>query len=251
MSSAKQTKQVVITGAAGGIGNACTRAFLADGWHVIGFDRDEPEPAFGLTYVQCDIGISAQVAAACSAASELGPIHALVNNAAVQVNKPLLQTTDEEWALVMNTNVRGAFECMRGLMDPLSESRGAVVNIASVHAVATSQNISAYAASKGALVALTRAAAVELAHQGIRCNALLPGAVDTPMLRDGLSRRPHPDGPDGNLRELRERTPLQMVATADEIAKSVLFLADNDRSPYITGQSLVADGGATARLSTE
>jgi len=245
------TKQVVITGASGGIGYACTQAFLADGWNVIGFDRREPEAAPGLTYVQCDIGISEQVAAACAAASEMGPIHALVNNAAVQVNKPLLQTTDEEWALVMNTNVRGAFECMRGLMDPLSESRGAVVNIASVHAVATSQNISAYAASKGALVALTRAAAVELAHQGIRCNALLPGAVDTPMLRDGLSRRPHADGPDGNLRELRERTPLQMVATADEIAKSVLFLADNDRSPYITGQSLVADGGATARLSTE
>ena len=169
----------------------------------------------------------------------------------MQVNKPLAETSDEEWALVMNTNVRGAFECMRALTPSLAATNGAVVNIASVHAVATSQNISAYAASKGALVALTRAAAVELAHHGIRCNAVLPGAVDTPMLQDGLSRRPHPDGPAGNLEELRQRTPLQMVASPDDIAKSVLFLADNDRSPYVTGQSLIADGGATARLSTE
>lgn len=244
-------KRVVVTGAAGGIGYACTTAFLEDGWQVLGFDRNEPPAAEGLIYIPCDIGITESVVRACEAAAEHGPLDALVNNAAVQVNKPLLQTTDDEWALVMNTNVRGAFECMRGLMEPLSQGTGAVVNVASVHAIATSQNISAYAASKGALVALTRAAAVELAHAGIRCNALLPGAVDTPMLRDGLSRRPHPDGPDGNLQELRDRTPLQMVASAEEIAKSILFLADNDRSPYITGQSLVADGGATARLSTE
>lgn len=244
-------KRVVITGAAGGIGYACTTLFIADGWHVIGLDRNEPPPAEGLTHIACDIAISASVASACEAVANIGPIDALVNNAAVQISKPLLQTTDDEWALVMNTNVRGAFECMRGLMEPLRDRAGAVVNVASVHAVATSQNVSAYAASKGALVALTRAAAVELAHYGIRCNALLPGAVDTPMLRDGLSRRPHRDGPDGNLRELRNRTPMQRVASAADIARSVLFLADNDRSPYVTGQSLVADGGATARLSTE
>lgn len=246
-----EPKRVVITGVSGGIGSACARIFLADGWLVIGFDRVEPDPLEGLTYIECDLGVSESVVSACARAQAVGPLHALVNNAAVQVNKPLLQTTDEEWALVMDTNVRGAFECMRGLLEPLSATSGAVVNVASVHAVATSQNISAYAASKGALVALTRAAAVELAHEGVRCNALLPGAVDTHMLRDGLSRRPHVDGPEGNFRELLDRTPLKMIATPDDIAKSVLFLADGERSPYITGQSLVADGGATARLSTE
>jgi len=141
--------------------------------------------------------------------------------------------------------------CMRELLGALSIADGAIVNVSSVHAVATSQNIGAYAASKGALVALTRAAAVELAEQGVRCNALLPGAVDTPMLRDGLSRRPHPDGPDGNLQILIDSTPLKMVASPTDIAKSVLFLADTERSPFITGQALIADGGATAKLSTE
>ena len=248
MSSARR---VVITGVAGGIGSACAHAFSAEGWDVIGLDRREPLDDFVGTYVKCDIGNSADVRAACKSVAATGPVHALVNNAAVQVNQPLRKTSDEEWELVMNTNVRGAFQTMRDLGPALEAAGGAVVNVSSVHAVATSQNISAYAASKGALVALTRAAAVELAHLGVRCNAILPGAVDTEMLRDGLSRRPHPDGPDGNLNELRSRTPLLSIATPADIAQAVLFLADGNRSAYITGQSLIADGGATARLSTE
>lgn len=246
------TKRAVITGVSGGIGAAVAAAFLADGWEVFGFDRNEPpEEISAIHYLPCDLGDSAAIKASCAAVAEAGPLHALVNNAAVQVNKGLGETTDEEWRMVMDTNVGAAFMCMRELLPALESARGAIVNVSSVHAVATSQNIVAYAASKGAMVALTRAAAVELAGHGVRCNALLPGAVDTPMLRDGLSRRPHPDGPDGNLQELIDRTPLKMVASADDIAKSILFLADTDRSPYITGQALIADGGATARLSTE
>jgi len=246
-----QQRRVVITGVSGGIGSACAATFAAEGWTVIGFDRAQPTASFTGTYIECDINNPDMVLEACNTVVELGPLNALVNNAAVQVNQPLSQTSDEEWDLVMGTNVRGAFQCMRNLMPALEAARGAIVNVSSVHAVATSQNVSAYAASKGALVALTRAAAVELAHHGIRCNALLPGAVDTDMLRDGLSRRPHPDGPAGNLNELRSRTPLLSIAAPSEIAQSVLFLADGHRSAYITGQSIIADGGATARLSTE
>lgn len=248
----QRKKRVVITGASGGIGAAVAATFRDDGWDVIGLDRNEPPAEIAdITYVPCDLGDPAAIKSACATISAGGPVDALVNNAAVQVNKGLGDTTDEEWNLVMNTNVGAAFMCMRELLPSLEAATGAIVNVSSVHAVATSQNIVAYAASKGAMVALTRAAAVELAGHGVRCNALLPGAVDTPMLRDGLSRRPHPDGPDGNLADLVARTPLKMVATAAEIAKSVLFLADTDRSPYITGQALIADGGATARLSTE
>jgi NAD(P)-dependent dehydrogenase (short-subunit alcohol dehydrogenase family) len=100
-------------------------------------------------------------------------------------------------------------------------------------------------------VALTRSAALELADDGIRCNAVLPGAIDTKMLREGLDRRPNPDGAEGNLKILAQRTPLGFVATADDIAPSILHLADNDQSKYTTGQMLVLDGGATIRLSTE
>ena len=105
--------------------------------------------------------------------------------------------------------------------------------------------------SKGALVALTRSAALELADDGIRCNAVLPGAIDTKMLRSGFERRPHPDGAEGNLQILSGRTPIGFVATAADIAPSIVHLADNDQSRYTTGQMLVLDGGATIRLSTE
>lgn len=246
-------ERVIITGVSGGIGSATARVFLAEGWLVVGLDRVEPpvDLRTAIDYHQCDLGSSLEIEAVCRTLLAEGPVSALVNNAAIQLNKALGETTDEEWELVMNTNVRSAFVCMRELRDSLVETSGAVVNVSSVHAVATSANVGAYAASKGALVALTRAAAVELAEHGVRCNAVLPGAVDTKMLRDGLGRRPHPEGPAGNLRLLVERTPLLAVATPTEIAETILFLADRRRSSFLTGQAIVVDGGATARLSTE
>lgn len=246
-------RRALVTGVSGGIGGATARAFLEDDWSVIGLDRADPPPdiASEITYAACDLGDSEAITA--TLARELGdePLDALVNNAAIQVNKALSETTDEEWDLVMNTNVRSAFLCMREAYHSLVAASGAVVNVSSVHAVATSANVGAYAASKGALVALTRAAAVELADVGVRCNAVLPGAVDTQMLRDGLGRRPHPDGPDGNLQALIDRTPLRAVADPSSIASSIVFLANHTRSSFITGQAIVIDGGATARLSTE
>lgn len=245
--------RALVTGVSGGIGSATAKAFLSDGWEVIGFDRAEPpaEVADRISYWDCDISDSDAIAGAIAASVGDRPLDALVNNAAMQLNKSLADTTDEEWALVMDTNVRSAFVCMREAYDALVAAKGAVVNVSSVHAVATSANIGAYAASKGALVALTRAAAVELADRGVRCNAVLPGAVDTEMLRSGLDRRPHPDGPGGNLRELVARTPLQAVGLPEEIAATILFLAGDAGATFMTGQALVVDGGATARLSTE
>ena len=116
-------------------------------------------------------------------------LHALVNNAAMQIAKPLLETSVEEWDAVMASNLRSVFLGIK-LAHPLFKAAGggAIVNVSSVHAVATSANIAAYAASKGGLLALTRAMAIEFAPDNIRCNAILPGAVDTPMLRAGLGR---------------------------------------------------------------
>lgn len=243
----------IVTGVSGGIGSETARAFLMDGWDVVGLDR-QGAPADledRITHAQCDLGVAGEIERALADVVADRPVHALVNNAAVQVNKALSETTDDEWQQVMDTNVRSAFICMRETHMNLVEAKGAIVNVASVHAVATSANVGAYAASKGALVALTRAAAVELAEKGVRCNAVLPGAVDTTMLRDGLGRRPHPDGPEGNLQALIDRTPLQAVGAPADIASTILFLATSTRSAFMTGQALVVDGGATARLSTE
>lgn len=246
-------RRVVVTGSSGGVGTATVQTFLSEGWSVIGLDRVAP-PSMQqgrMEYFECDLADSEMVTEVLGAVCARGPLDALVNNAAVQVNKSLAKTTNEEWDLVMNTNLRSAFLTMREANASLVAAGGAIVNVSSVHAVATSSNVAAYAASKGALVALTRAAAVELAEAGVRCNAILPGAVDTEMLRDGLDRRPHPDGPRGNLQELIDRTPLLKVADPFDIAASILFLADSNKSSFITGQAIVIDGGAMARLSTE
>jgi glucose 1-dehydrogenase len=125
------------------------------------------------------------------------------------------------------------------------------VNVSSVHAVATSPNVTAYAASKGALLALTRAAAIEMAPFGVRVNAVLPGAVDTPMLRAGVLREDPDADVEVALKQLAERTPLRLVGDPSDIAEGILFLADGGRSRFVTGQVLVIDGGATACLSTE
>ena len=128
----------------------------------------------------------------------------------------------------------------------------AIVNMSSVHAVQTSTNISAYAASKGGILAITRAMAIEFAHEGIRVNAVLPGAVDTPMLRSGLGRGQHSGSSVlDRLDNLARKTVNGRIGQPDEIAQAVYFLADGSQSSFMTGQALIVDGGATARLSTE
>jgi NAD(P)-dependent dehydrogenase (short-subunit alcohol dehydrogenase family) len=245
-------RRVVVTGAHGAIGRATADAFAGEGWHVIGVDRIEAAPGSCDEFLTVDL---ADPAAAGVLGDHLttggGRLDALVNNAAIQIDRPLLETSDDEWRSVMNINLDAAFRLVRTLYPCLATARGAVVNVSSIHAITTSPNVAAYAVSKAALVGLTRTAALELAADGIRCNAVLPGAVRTPMLISGLSRRPHPDGADGNLRDLIARTPLGMVAEPHQIAPSIVFLADGDRSPYTTGQVLVVDGGATIRLGTE
>jgi len=164
----------------------------------------------------------------------------------------LIKTVPAEWELIMATNVRATYLLVKALYPLLKESRGAVVNVGSVHALATSKSMAAYAASKGAVLALTRSMAIEMAADGIRANAVLPGAVDTGMLREGLSRAHAGTGDmEERLRRLGRRHPLGRVGQPAEIAKSILFLADNAQSGFITGQSLAVDGGATAVLSTE
>jgi glucose 1-dehydrogenase len=249
-------RTVLITGAAGGIGRATLDLFSEMGWRVIGVDRapyGEDFPSQGL-FIQSDISIGGQIDYIYTQARQFTDrLDALVNNAAVQVAKPLLETSVEEWDAVMASNLRSVFLSVK-VAYPLFEAAGggAIVNVSSVHAVATSANIAAYAASKGGLLALTRAMAIELAPKDIRVNAILPGAVDTPMLRAGLERG-HVQGGDvlQRLDNLARKTVNGRVGQPKEIAHAIYFLADDNQSSYMTGQALIVDGGATCRLSTE
>lgn len=244
------SRVAVVTGVSSGIGAAVCAEFRRQGWEVIGVGRNEaPEPLERFEYA--DLSQPDAVKELFERLADVEKIHAIVNNAAVGLDKPLTATSDEEWQAVFDVNVKSAFQMIRASAPQLARAKGAIVNVGSVHAVATSINVAAYAASKGALVALTRAAALELAPQGIRCNAVLPGAVATPMLEAGLSRRPHPDGPEGNRQNLIDKTPLGFIATPGQVAPTIVHFADSQQTPYLTGQMLVVDGGATARLSTE
>ncbi len=252
----KEKRTLLLTGAAGGIGRACVKVFVEKQWQVIGIDRSDryPEfPADGI-YIQADISLPEKLEEIYQQVFEkANSLDAVVNNAAVQIAKPLLETTSEEWDMVMASNLRSVFLGAK-LAYPLLKAQGggAIVNVSSVHAVATSANIAAYAASKGGLLALTRAMAIEFAPDEIRVNAILPGAVDTPMLRAGLGRG-HVGGDDvlDRLENLASKTVNGRVGQPEEIAQSIYFLADNTQSSFMTGQALIVDGGATARLSTE
>jgi NAD(P)-dependent dehydrogenase (short-subunit alcohol dehydrogenase family) len=245
---------VLITGVSGGIGSATAQTFDKAGWRVIGVDRCQADSLPGIHhFIHADLSdVAASQRTFAKVADGEGRIDALVNNAAIQICKPLIETTPDEWDTVMASNVRSVYLAVRHAYPLMRGHGGAIVNVGSVHAIATSTNIAAYAASKGAVVALTRALAIELAPDHIRVNAVLPGAVNTPMLHAGLNRG---TGGRGNTRELTEqlatRHLMGCVGTPEEIAQAIFFLADDERSSFMTGQSLVVDGGATVRLSTE
>src|SRR5512142_276555 len=248
-------RTALITGAAGGIGRATVEMFAAQGWNVIGVDRNtfgEGFPHGGL-FIQSDISRPETLLSIFGKAREFTEVlDALVNNAAVQVAKPLVETSVEEWDEVMACNLRSVFLGVKLAHPLLKAGSGAVVNVSSVHAIQTSANIAAYAASKGGLLALTRAMAIEFAPDNIRVNAILPGAVDTPMLRAGLGRGHVGHGDiQERLDNLARKTVSGKVGKPEEIAQAIYFLADNEQSSFMTGQALVVDGGATARLSTE
>lgn len=245
---------VLITGVAGGIGRATAEAFAKAGWRAIGVDRRQVDDLPDLhRFIRGDVSeVSEFQRIFTEIESDEGRLDALINNAAIQICKPLVETTPEEWDRVMSTNLRSVYLAVRYSYPLMRVRGGAILNVGSVHAIASSANIAAYAASKGGLLSLTRALAIELAPDRIRVNAVLPGAVDTSMLHSGLTRgHLQSENVREMVHELGRRTAIGRVAHPGEIAQAILYLADNERSSYVTGQALVVDGGATARLSTE
>jgi NAD(P)-dependent dehydrogenase (short-subunit alcohol dehydrogenase family) len=242
----KHEKLAVITGSSGGIGSAIVDHFLAEGWTVVGIDCVAPGKKTGLEFINANLASGRDIRRIGRIVrTKHKTVLALVNNAAEQIVKPLVKTTPKEWDRTMAVNARAAYLLMVELHDHLALAQGSVINIASVHAVATSPGMAAYVASKGALVSLTRAMALEFAPAGIRVNAVLPGAIHTPMLMAGLKRSKL------TLDSFAARHPLGRVGLPREVAEAVYFFANFVASGFITGQTLTVDGGATARLSTE
>jgi len=245
------TRTVAITGISGEIGSATAVAFQAAGWKVIGVDLVPAPSDIDLDGFEIlDVGAANAEQQMTSFLDGYPSLDALVCAAGRQGTVTIDEAELLDWDGVLNANARGPFMAMKAAHPKLRASHGAIVNVASVHALATSIQAGPYAASKAALVSLTRAAALEWAPE-VRVNALLPGAIDTPMLAEGLRRGSRGEATSALVRdELSRRIPLRRIGRPGEAAQAILFLADGDRSSYITGQALVADGGALAKLST-
>ena len=194
--------------------------------------------------VECDVGSSEQVAAAFRRVeAELGPISAVHNNAGISAVAPLADTSDELFEQLLRTNLAGNFFVLREAARCMQPRRaGAIVNTASELAIIGQTGYVAYTATKGAILAMTRSAAAELASWGIRVNAVCPGTTRTPMFLREF------DGaldPAAELRENEESVALGRIAEPAEIAEAVAFLLSS-RASYVTGSQLVVDGGRTS-----
>ena len=221
----------VVTGCSGGIGSALCEILPGK---VIGLDR---VPGKHVTHI-IDLADAASLAELCGT---IGPVDHLFNVAAVQICKPLADLCTEDWDVTMAVNVRAPFILAREL-----EISQCVVNVTSVHSRATSAQMTAYAVSKAALSGLTRSLSIELASAGVRVCSVAPGAVDTPMLRAGLSRCPQ--GEDAAMESLVKQHPLGKIGTPTDIARTCLFIA---QSPFANGSEWVIDGGVMAKLPSE
>ena len=234
----------MVTGAGGGIGRAIARRLAAAGARVIAADRrltaaQQTADVDGIDARELDVTDSSAVADLIGATiRDHGALDVLVNNAGIVGRRaPLAELDEADFDRVMAVNVKGVFLGLRhGLPPMLERGRGAIVNVASVTAVRNEPQLGVYAASKHAVVALTRAAAIEAAPRGVRVNALLPGPTNTPMVAGT------PDRPTGALEAYSRTVPLGRVSSPEEQAEVALFLA-SPRASFVTGEALLADGG--------
>jgi NAD(P)-dependent dehydrogenase (short-subunit alcohol dehydrogenase family) len=241
-----QGKVCVITGVAGGIGAATAAVFAREGARVVGVDL--AEHAIGDLPLRADVADEDAVRSVYTRArEELGRIDVLFNNAGISPtdDASVLETSLEAWERVQAVNLRSVFLCCKhGIPHVLDGGGGSVINTASFVAVvgaATSQI--SYTASKGGVLALSRELGVEFARRGVRVNALCPGPVDTPLLRELYAK-----DPEQAARRL-VHVPMGRFARAEEIANAVLFLA-GDESSFVNATAFLVDGGITGAYTT-
>jgi NAD(P)-dependent dehydrogenase (short-subunit alcohol dehydrogenase family) len=245
-------KVALVTGAGSGIGRAISIRFAQEGARVAAASRtretveETAQLAGGETLaLQADVSDEASVGAMVEKTlARFGRIDILVNNAGIGTTKSILECEPEEWDRVFAVNVRGVYLSTRAVLPGmLAQGEGVIINIASALGLVGVPKRAAYCASKGAVITLTKQVATEYAGQGVRCNCICPGTVDSPWVGRLLDAT---GDPAGARQALEARHPLQRLATTDEIAAAALYLASADAA-FMTGSALVMDGGQLAR----
>lgn len=250
-----QDKVVVVTGASVGIGEAALVAFAREGARVALVDKniESAKPVVELLeqeghevlVVRADVAVEADVRVMVEQVlARWNRLDVLVNNAGIYIQGDVTQTSLEDWERIMAVNVTGAFLCSKYAVQPMiAQGYGVIVNVASEAGLVGIQGQVVYNVSKGAMIALTRSCAVDLAAHGIRVNSVCPGTTETPLVKAAVSRAPDPAAA---RRQLESCRPANRLGTPQEIASAILYLAD-DNAAYATGAVLSIDGGYTAQ----
>ena len=247
-------KTIVVTGGALGIGRAAVEIFVERGASVLMIDWDEVAGAEleasvnengKCIFRKADVSKHDAVQSAIEDAFEsFGSIDSLVVSAGIQRYGTALTTDDAQWDEVLGVNLRGAWNAARAALPYIRKQGGSIVNVSSVQALASQQNVLAYTVSKHGLIGLTRSMAMDFARDGVRVNAVCPGTVDTPMLKWAASLDPDPNSVYDACNAMH---PLGRIAQPSEIAEVVAFLA-HESSSFVTGSVWTADGGLLTQI---
>lgn len=253
MTNRLEGKTALITGATGGQGRVACRMFAEAGARVFGTDLDADAGAameselrgegLDVRFTASDLSRSDDVRALRSAVDEaFGGLDVLYANHGIILGSPLLETTEDQWNRVLDVNLTSVFRLIRSLAPTMAGRQASIIAVSSIGAVTVFPNLAAYGAAKAGLAMLAKCAAVDLAHLGIRVNAICPGVIDTPMPRNFIDTLPGKPDPDAVIQGFAEGAVVGRLGQPEEVVSLALYLA-SDESTFMTGSVLNIDGG--------